>query len=228
MSDIQCFLLEDTGRENHYLRRYAQMDGGCCGGAGYHSSMLFTRLLGEGEAPRTTPEDPRWPVKCERCDYTFTGEDARQDFTQKVFRRADTGEQMELRAAPVGAMWFNAWMEQWPQRCGPDGRYLVVRTPGGDWEVDSRCSNCDSPCSGCGQPYHAHAGGLCRLLAPGEAYDREKHYYRDARPHKCWVRHGAAPDITVDKAGVTCGAGAGSIMCGNYHGFLRGGRLQGC
>jgi hypothetical protein len=43
------------------------------------------------------------------------------------------------------------------------------------------------------------------------------------RPHKCWVRHGEPPNHTVDKRGNTCGAGAGSILSGSYHGFLRDG-----
>jgi hypothetical protein len=43
--------------------------------------------------------------------------------------------------------------------------------------------------------------------------------------HKCWVRHGDAPLITVDKNGKTCGAGGGSILSGSYHGFLRNGEL---
>lgn len=223
VSNINCVLLEDTGLENHYLRRYARMDGGCVGGAGYHSAMIFTRLLAEGEKPRTTESDARWPATCERCAYTFDASDARQDFTQHVFRRVDTGEQMELRAAPVGAMWFNAWMAKYPDRTGPDGRYLVVRTPGGDWEVDSRCSNCDSPCEHCGVPYLLHTEGGKHGHNPAACKS-----YKDARPHKCWVRHGEAPNITVDKVGVTCGAGAGSIMCGTYHGFLRGGQLQQC
>jgi hypothetical protein len=46
--------------------------------------------------------------------------------------------------------------------------------------------------------------------------------------HKCWVRHGVPPMITVDKNGKTCGAGAGSILVGNYHGFLINGELVGC
>lgn len=220
MSDIQCFLLEPTGQENHYLRRYAVVDGGCTGAANYHNARVFTRLLAEGEAPRTLAEDPRWPVTCQHCDYTFQPEDRRQDFRQPVYRRVDTGEEMELHAAPAGAMWFTEWMQQYPQRCGPDGRYLTVRTPGGDWVVDGRASNCDSPCVSCGVPYllhfsggqHGHDANAC----PN---------YEDARPHKCWVRHGDAPSITVDKNGVTCGAGAGSILAGSYHGFLRGGRL---
>lgn len=43
--------------------------------------------------------------------------------------------------------------------------------------------------------------------------------------HRCWVRHGEPPNITVDKNGVTCRAGAGSIQAGDYHGFLRNGEF---
>lgn len=50
----------------------------------------------------------------------------------------------------------------------------------------------------------------------------------DDSVHKCWVRHGEAPDITVDKNGHTCAAGAGSIAIGNYHGFLQNGYLTCC
>lgn len=41
--------------------------------------------------------------------------------------------------------------------------------------------------------------------------------------HRCWIRHGEPPRLTVDKNGLTCAAGAGSIQAGNYHGFLRDG-----
>lgn len=47
----------------------------------------------------------------------------------------------------------------------------------------------------------------------------------DDREHRCWVRHGEAPEITVDKDGLTCGAGAGSIQTPKWHGFLRNGYL---
>ena len=43
--------------------------------------------------------------------------------------------------------------------------------------------------------------------------------------HKCWVRHGEPPNVTVDKNGKTCSAGAGSIQAGDYHGFLHDGYL---
>lgn len=45
----------------------------------------------------------------------------------------------------------------------------------------------------------------------------------EERTHRCWVRHGEPPDITVDKNGHTCSAGAGSIATGDYHGFLQNG-----
>ena len=56
---------------------------------------------------------------------------------------------------------------------------------------------------------------------------------KDDNEHACWVRHGEAPNITVDKQGLTCGAGAGSIdsthgTYGNWHGFLQNGVLVKC
>lgn len=49
---------------------------------------------------------------------------------------------------------------------------------------------------------------------------------KDDREHRCWVRHGEAPNIHVDKNGRTCGAGAGSIQTPKWHGFLTNGVLQ--
>jgi hypothetical protein len=44
--------------------------------------------------------------------------------------------------------------------------------------------------------------------------------------HRCWVRHGTVGDkLTVDKAGLTCKAGAGSISVEGWHGYLRKGQL---
>ncbi len=44
--------------------------------------------------------------------------------------------------------------------------------------------------------------------------------------HRCWIRHGEPPNITVSKDGVTCKAGAGSIKSEDYHGFLQHGIFQ--
>ncbi len=48
---------------------------------------------------------------------------------------------------------------------------------------------------------------------------------RNDRLHRCWIRHGEPPTVTVDKNGQTCAAGGGSIMAGTYHGFLRNGEF---
>lgn len=48
------------------------------------------------------------------------------------------------------------------------------------------------------------------------------------RMHRCWIRHGVPPNISVDKVGRTCSAGAGSIVSGAYHGYLRNGEFVGC
>lgn len=49
---------------------------------------------------------------------------------------------------------------------------------------------------------------------------------KDDRFHRCWIRHGEPPNITVDKKGITCHAGAGSIQGGDYHGFLTNGEFK--
>lgn len=50
----------------------------------------------------------------------------------------------------------------------------------------------------------------------------------DEKTHRCWVRHGEPPNVHVDKNGYTCAAGAGSILSGDYHGFLHNGELTQC
>lgn len=48
--------------------------------------------------------------------------------------------------------------------------------------------------------------------------------------HRCWVRTGKPEDgtLSVGKGGRTCKAGAGSIDTGQWHGFLRNGKLVDC
>ena len=89
-----------------------------------------------------------------------------------------------------GAMWFAVWQNKnwdWNNETEP---HLLVETPSGCWDIDSRCGNCTMP---------------------------------DDKTHRCWIRHGTPPNITVDKNGLTCQAGAGSIQTKGYHGFLQNG-----
>lgn len=196
MTDIRCFLLVPVdGVCKRYLRRYG---GSCSGAYPYHNAEVeIERGAARAGSDLLDPQhplraDPRWPTRCS-CGHVFRDDvEPWQLFVQQVYRRADSGEEMTLREAPPGAMWFATWYEDEPAYCGPDSRSLIVKTPGGDWMVDSRAKNCTSP------------------------QDHE---------HKCWVRHGVPPNITVDKNGKTCTAGAGSIAQQSYHGFLRNGYL---
>jgi hypothetical protein len=46
------------------------------------------------------------------------------------------------------------------------------------------------------------------------------------RLHRCWVVEGKFPNASLTKNGLTCAAGAGSILCHcGWHGFLQNGVL---
>ncbi len=50
----------------------------------------------------------------------------------------------------------------------------------------------------------------------------------DDNEHRCWVRHGVPPNVTVNKNGDTCGCGCSIGIpwpSMRYHGFLRNGEL---
>lgn len=58
---------------------------------------------------------------------------------------------------------------------------------------------------------------------------------KEDKNHRCWVRTGTIPNITVGKGGNTCGAGAGSIWANKdagppleWHGFLQNGEWIKC
>ncbi len=113
---------------------------------------------------------------------------------------------VQLAKAEPGAMWDCDWLRAGGVDrgfTGPDGITLCVKLPNGhDWLVDSQAGNCTMP-----QP-----------RKPGGGF---------VRTHYCWCRHGDPRKgcVTVDKVGATCQAGAGSIVAGDYHGFLRDGWL---
>ena len=197
---IAVFWVEPTEKSKHYLRRFHyRTDDDDCPAHGSHSSKVE---IGEGSKNdpsfRVAADDPlrfddRWPLRCD-CGYQFKDDDPFQRFTDRLYRRVDTGEEFTLFEIPVGAMWDAHWYT----RKGPDGLSLYVKTPGGDWFVDGRASNCTMP---------------------------------EDKEHRCWVRHGdprdpqGNPPLHVDKAGLTCDAGAGSIGQDSYHGFLHNGHL---
>lgn len=202
---IECFLLEETGLERQWLRRFAFSDTDKCAKHFCHNAMVPLRdaLIVWGEmngrqvikSQEWDADDPRWPTRCEHCgQYEFTDRDPKQVFRRTLYKLPN-GQLTTVEDAPPGAMWFADWMlVDGSNFCrGPDGHCLAVKLPDGhQWMVDARASNCTMP---------------------------------DDQQHKCWVRHGAPPNVTVDKNGHTCQAGAGSIQSPKWHGYLRGGHL---
>ena len=73
---------------------------------------------------------------------------------------------------------------------------------------------------------------LVIVLPDGSCWDIDSRAWnctmKDDKTHRCWVRHGDIPNVTVDKNGHTCQAGAGSIQMHDWHGFLRNGVLVEC
>jgi len=65
--------------------------------------------------------------------------------TETIYRRKDTGEKATLNHFGIGAIWEAEWYNDIPWLTGVDGHSYVVRTPGGDWCIDSRASNCGLP-----------------------------------------------------------------------------------
>lgn len=148
MVRIQCFLLVPTETARRRLRRYS--GGKCPSEFGYHDASIlvgdevaFTDKTADGLSRPVSDdgkEHPGWPETCQ-CGYAFGPKDEYQDTLMRVFVREDNGERMLLCDAPVGAMWHVCWL---PDACGSKhhtarggGPHLLVRTPGGDWDIDA-------------------------------------------------------------------------------------------
>lgn len=148
-SVIQCFFLEPSDAVEESLRRFVFYRGEnpitCVGGKGYHDAEVVI-----GTQPWTPDavsaddfdhKDPRWPQVC-ACGYRFMPDDAWQHNMTRLYVRKDTGERMTLSAASPGAMWYADWFPDELKRA-PDGRVLILKTPGGDWNVDAKSTNGD-------------------------------------------------------------------------------------
>lgn len=154
---VTCFLLTETDRAKRGLRRYVSSSAPACP-RGYHNAITWIEEILSvksdkgfyGPAPLVDDAmraDPRWPLHCEACGYLFEPGDAWQIFDQQIYRAAD-GREMILRDAPAGAMWFVDYeghfdFDSVHHKARGGGPHLHVRTPGGDWDIDSKSSNGD-------------------------------------------------------------------------------------
>lgn len=226
--DIQCFIIVESPVTNRIISRLA-IDVLCptTGKSHYAEKQLPNGLVTDKESSYHCFSEPykyevsEYPAKCDSCDYAFKPKDSYSFNVIKTWLRADNGlfACNQVHKAPVGAMWDATWNHDVKDWCGQDGLSICVMTPGGEWNIDSRASNCGSVCKKCHKPYREHANStICT-----------ESIYEDSNPiHKCWIRKGSMPHIDVSKNGNTCDAGAGSIQIGSYHGFLKNGKLTNC
>lgn len=180
---------------------------GDCGDDGSHR-ICHELKRGDGHAPADAFENyeawqPEPGTPCRTCAEPFPADDADACSGARVAPIWDTPSG-ELEP---GCLYWKDWdhkaLDGAPRPCPTfsggwadcPGRHLMVVCPNG------RQWDIDSRANNCTRP-------------------------NDDR-HRCWVRHGdpETGDVTVDKDGATCEAGAGSIQAGDYHGYLHDGEF---
>jgi hypothetical protein len=187
---VTLFLAEPTDETFRELRRYksGSSASACPGSMSYHNAsvpydrvpVVFAdpdRKTIRGDVPESekpSQDDPRWPTKCEGCDYIFQPEDPWQVFVEAIYRRPDTGEEFTLRKAPVGAVWDCPWYIS----KGPDGKCICIMTPGGEWMPDLPSSS--------GTPWH-RTGTLPKITCTPSILIPHSQYH-------AWLRDGVLVD----------------------------------
>lgn len=217
--EIKCFWLEPTDREKRYLRRYCnsssalQFDAAgnityrqCSGPMSYHDAMVFL-----DESPEHYDEA--------KGHYVDSGQTA-SDFKDHPLwpTHCACGYEFQLNDE------WQLFSDHIYRRVDTGEEYTLRDAPeGAMWDAiwfhgvpswcgeDGRSIICKVP-----QNHDWQIDGPCNNCT------------RPNEPHKCWVRHGEPPNLTVDKNGNTCAAGAGSILTPQWHGFLRNGMLISC
>jgi hypothetical protein len=129
-------------------------EGQCVGGFGFHRSERIVRRFHldlDDQYPKewVSLKDKQHMATpyCTRCgNHTFSDKVLSQSTGSKgrVWLREDTGERADnLNAFGPGAMYLATW---YPESYWKNGEApLHVRTPGGDWNIDGRASNCTMP-----------------------------------------------------------------------------------
>jgi hypothetical protein len=203
---IKCFLLQPVERQCVGLRRYGEHT--CVeyapGQRHYHDALAWIATV-----PLARDE-----IGVEVCQTVYTLESCKDDARWPtvcercgfIFRPEDHWQIFTL------SLWARS----------DTGEEVTLRDapPGAMWNAGWMPENWRGP------------DGLCLVvkLPNGSEWMIDGRASNCTLPtdtsHRCWVRHGEPPIVTVDKQGLTCAAGAGSIQSGNYHGFLISGEFQ--
>ena len=200
--EIRCFFLEPTDQFRVYLRRYAVHDDCCPGSGGCHNAC-------------------RWLPSFLQQESRYNG----QDFEPML----PHDDPLWPQVCEVCSYQFLA-TDEWQHRTerlyrrSDNGGLLMLRDApaGAMWYADWMTPR---PCSPDGRTLVVRLPNRHDWMPDAQASNCTR---PDDKQHGCWVRHGTPPDVTVDKNGNTCEAGAGSIQTPDWHGFLQGGVLRRC
>ncbi len=102
---VKCFFVEPTDRAKRSLRRYhssSDVTSKCPGRMSYHNAHtpldVVERCFSPGDEaypaladPQIPHADPRWPFKCDDCDYRFIDTDPWQVFDEQIYVDKATG-----------------------------------------------------------------------------------------------------------------------------------------
>lgn len=206
--EIQCKLVERIGTRLT-LRIYWGEDCPNCygsGSKGCHNAEIRLKDVNEIVTEWIDPDqyaNEIWPTKCDHCD-ALVPENLKAVGGNRQIGRNHLYNTESGNLEP-GCMWFESHHHK-----EQDGRKFLCR-----WD------NCNDP-----------RGHLYVMLPDGRTWDTDSRASnctrKDDRTHRCWVKHGEAPNLHIDKNGDTCQAGAGSIWTKGYHGFLHHGKLVDC
>jgi hypothetical protein len=208
--DIRCFFIEPTNMMKVYLQRRhapnwirAKLLKKCPAHNGMHAARVFVREMAITDSAGNVNhvqlddymDDHRWPAACD-CGKVFDVMDpynVDEIFEDVICQDTTTGKKMPFSKAiqTPGCMWDD-FSPHAPKDCGPDGLKLCVVCPGGEvWNLDGRSKDCVSRCVHCKKPYKK-----CNCKKP---------HFEDSDPeHRCWVRNGAPPHITVEWNNLCC------------------------
>jgi hypothetical protein len=192
--DVRCFLISENGNEWRYLRTYG--GNGCkANSGGYHNAML----------PQADgPSDNSWNTQ-DKKSYV--------DMFPKICECGHTFSDAEKHE-----QFFS--VDQYVCADKPGELFNIRQAPPGAIWRNSWYEDMPSMCGTDGKSYTARTPDGWDWHIDGTASNCGS---PNDKIHKCWCRHGEAPNFTVDKVGNTCSAGAGSIQTKSWHGFLKEG-----
>jgi hypothetical protein len=206
MASVKCFYLVETGELKRYLRRYA--DGPCPNNSGhYHNAMVDFDSV---------HHEPNTVIELDDKDGAPHNNDSRWP------RKCACGYEFLDEN-------YQVFVERVYERTDTGERMILRDAPPGAmynawWTFDGWKGK----------------DGLSLVVKTPDGHDwmidsqASNCTLKGDRTHKCWIRHGTIPNITVSKqvpgvnADTTCAAGGGSIVTPKFHGFLRNGEFVSC